>query len=289
MAYNRDNSIRYDSSFYNTPNSPYRMQLLRRFAPGLHRARATTTLAQTFDHVYVLNLARRPDRRRRVLERCAKHELRPGRFLTVFEATDGEAAPHRQRWEAYAQRVDDAALHPLEVRYGRRLLRSPGAWGYVQTMKRVVADAAKRGYRRILTLDDDVRFSRDFADDFRLSVSTIPTDWRVLYLGASQHVAHDRTIDTAIDVPWYRPDSTDGSFALGLHCAVFDEVRQAPDTHCFDSCTLRDICARHPAYVCFPFLAIADVAESDIQEGRDMSRTAASLRWGADVDTRYPT
>jgi hypothetical protein len=284
MVYNRDASEKYVTSYYRTPNDVRRQQLLHRFAPGLLSQRTCEiTVNSVFDHVYVLNLNRRTDRRERILRRCAKHAV----SVQIFDAVDGFELPHCKDWEAYHSMppTADNDAHPLEICYKRRLMKSPGAWGYVQTMKAIIRDATSRGFRRILTLDDDAIFARDFTVRFAMTMSTVPSDWRILYLGGSQHTEHSNTTETATELPWYRAHYTDGSFAVGLDSSLFAEVLNAPPNYCHDSCVLRDLYARHTAYVCYPNIVIADVTESDIQEGRNMQEHAKCMRWNlADYD-----
>jgi GR25 family glycosyltransferase involved in LPS biosynthesis len=50
----------------------------------------------------------------------------------------------------------------------------------------IVESAVEHRYRRILVLEDDVLFHQDFIGEFQ-KVRRLPSDWKLLYLGASQH------------------------------------------------------------------------------------------------------
>ena len=68
------------------------------------------------------------------------------------------------------------------------MIVSPGAWGVLRTNERIINDAIKKKYNRILILEDDVLFSSSFNEDFKRFIETINESWKILCLGATQHV-----------------------------------------------------------------------------------------------------
>lgn len=114
-----------------------------------------------FDRVFVISLARRPDR----LE-VFRRGLPPDWPLPepeVFAGVDGAAEDRPSWWQT-----------------------TPGAWGCYLSHRGIVELCLREGVDRVLVLEDDATFAGDFAA--RLAALDIPADCQQLYLGG-QHLA----------------------------------------------------------------------------------------------------
>lgn len=145
-------------------------------------------LKDYFDNVYLINLKSRPDRLANAALECKKINLPFERF----DAVDGKKA--------------NLVAKPYwgwDPNYW-----NPGAAGLVLTTYQIIDDAIKKGYRRILILEDDVEFApninRVVDENFRL----VPEDWQMLQLG-SQHCIEPEMITKHISKIKY---------AFCLHC-----------------------------------------------------------------------
>lgn len=118
-------------------------------------------MSLSVDAVYVISLARRPDR----LEAfwCRLPSDWPLPSPTVFEAVDGHLEERPRWWHG-----------------------TPGSWGCYRSHRQVLADAAGAGLERILILEDDATFAPDCTA--RASSLEVPADCQMLYLGG-QHLA----------------------------------------------------------------------------------------------------
>ncbi|MDF1695707.1 MAG: glycosyltransferase [Saprospiraceae bacterium] len=248
-----------------------------------------------FDHVYVLNLEHRPDRKIAMLQKLS----RLGIEAEFVQAINGYSTNNKLEHQAYLDRP--LGNHPMEISQERKLISSPGAWGYLKTYLGILFDAKKRGFERILCLDDDVLFHNDFENRFLKATNTITQDWKLLYLGASQYLwkvpqnlcypdPSKKEVDS--DALFYFPKSTDGSFAMGICSSVYNILIQSiQKMNCpFDSGPLRDVIQIYPkdCYVLNPNVIIADVSESDIREGQDQNQLATQLKWNIE-DYNFPT
>lgn len=255
---------------------------------GIHFAGqcAQSPVNRYFDQVYVINLARRPDRKLAMLQKLRRLGIR-AEFVTSIDGT--EEGPLRA-FQRYAE--SPLGDHPLERLQQRKLITSPGAWGYLKTYYAVLLDADQRGYQRILCLDDDLLFDREFTARFEVFTNRVPEDWVLLYLGASQFVWRipdalqypDRAkIAYDPDEPFYHPARTDGSFAMGIHRRCFKQLfseigrMDAP----LDSGPLRSVIRSYPdkCFVATPNLVIADVGDSDLRGGQDQQAYANQVKW----------
>lgn len=229
------------------------------------------TVDNYFDRVYILNLDRQPERwdlmKKKLKEiGCSNYER--------FRAIDGSSFPYIEEWKEYSKKP----FNETEKKLKRKMIRSPGAWGYNKSAIGVLQNAKKKGYRRILFMDDDVIFSKDFQK--RFSDIKIPVSWKVLYLGASDANVKARDIKDG----FYKnlDKYVNGSFCVGIDCSVFDMLIKitGDSLSTFDSGSLRAVNTKFKkSYVVHPNLAIADVRKSTIQGDRDQEEWAEILGW----------
>ena len=101
-----------------------------------------------------------------------------------------------------------------------------------------------------------------------------------MYLGASQVVKIEKNI---IHNSYYNPISTDGAFAVGYSCDIFDELlEQINLMNCnYDLGPLRHIANKYNnlSYVLYPNLIIADVTTSDNQKPLNQEKISNKLSW----------
>lgn len=111
-----------------------------------------------FDHVFYINLDRRPDRREGVEAELA----RVGILAERFPAIDG-----KQIEPDPTRRVNLAEL------------------GCLISHRLVMEEGVKRGYDRFLVLEDDVTFLGDPNQRVRETAVALPSDWDMLYLSGN--------------------------------------------------------------------------------------------------------
>ncbi|MFS0771434.1 glycosyltransferase family 25 protein [Sphingomonas sp. 1P08PE] len=118
-------------------------------------------LAETFDRIVIVNLARRPDRRREMVEQLARIGL-------SFDH------PKVLRFDACT--FDDPAGFP-----------TPGTRGCFHSHLGVWRDAAKRGDRSVLLLEDDLDFVDDIDRRLPAAMAALAErDWTMFYGGVLQ-------------------------------------------------------------------------------------------------------
>lgn len=236
---------------------------------------------ELYDEGVVVNLDHQIGRWMDTAARLSKDGL----AFRRFPATNGYAPSEMRAWQEYAA---EGLLFPHERRIGRRLIQSPGAWGYLSTARRVVDWCKANRIRRLAWFDDDVILRQDFRDALYKVANSVPDDWVLFYLGASYDEPEtiERVSEDVVD-----PGPTvNGSFALFIDTKAFDiiadecEKRQAP----LDAGALRQVRERFPGrvFAARPELAIADVSSSSIRDKRDPHEFASKMGWALD---RYPT
>jgi glycosyltransferase involved in cell wall biosynthesis len=214
----------------------------------------------------------------------------------IFFAEEGYDEVNIAEYLKYAAKpIGGQGSHRMERLYRKKMIMGPGAWAYLKTYRRLLSHAKEKGYRRILCFDDDVIFHKNFHELFEDRIKVIPEDWKLLYLGATQHGWHTVENDpinkpltekSGNHPPYYHPRHTDGTFAIGFDQSVFDILlEEIARMNCsFDSGPVREINFRFPGktFVLLPNLVIADVSESDIGNSREQDEFAVRMRWEMD-------
>jgi GR25 family glycosyltransferase involved in LPS biosynthesis len=247
-----------------------------------------SSLNNYFDHIYVVNLARRADRREEMLKKLTRLKIK----AEFFPAEDGTSEENLKEFsEYYHTPIDPEKANEVEIRLKRKAIFSPGEWGTLKSYRNIFLDAASRGFEKILCLEDDVIFAKNFEELFNKAARIIPENWKILYLGASQHswqenadiITPSDKFDDKIPVKYYLPLNTDGAFAFGASKQVFSYlITEIEKMNCaFDSGALRRATKAFTGecFVLNPNLIIADVSESDIRAGRKQSDFAKIARW----------
>lgn len=218
----------------------------------------TKNINEYFDEIYLINLPRKPDKLTKVLYGLNRYKIK----VRIVRAEDG--------------------YHPKHYYDQGRDQLPAGAYGYVKTYQRIINHALQRDYEKILVLDDDVILHHDFDQLFQHFIQQIDNriNWKILLLGASQHVKRPPLID---GLPAYHPRITDGSFATGIHKSCFEPMLSLlrRKNLYLDSHILRYFYENftEQCVVFFPNLIIADVSQSDIRGPRSQKEIANKFDW----------
>ncbi len=241
-----------------------------------------------FDRVYVLNLEERADRKIEMMQKLARLNI-AAEFVTAVNGYDFQ---NRLEYETYLKQPLGAGGVSEELAWQRKLIENAGAWGCLKSYLYILEDAQKNGCRRVLCLEDDAVFHKDFEAQFKRTVQKIPGDWKLLYLGASQRRwgipeglcypdKNKLTVDP--DAPFYFPRKTNGTFAFAIDCSVFDLMilEAMKMSSPIDCGPVRAVINAYPeqCFVLNPNLVIADVSDSDIRGKRNQAEISKLLRW----------
>lgn len=222
-----------------------------------------------FDHIYVLNLQRRTDRKKNIQQKLDfKYEF--------FEAVDAKDVKNN--------------LTPEQA--------------CVRSHLNILQNAIECRYRNYLVLEDDVLIHYHI-DQFPFS--KLPP-WDLLYLGANQHPTtwnklnrnkyvypvHDYmdlqmtffncSPGNAIGYTAYR---TRGTFAYAVNSSIYESLRskiiQSKALDLPIDSILGYLQEHHKSYVIQPNLFICDVSNSDIHEMRDQKQFARTQKWDLSI------
>lgn len=257
-----------------------------------------------FELTLVINLDRRDDRWRQVVDECHAAGCEPVRIA----AHDGRSQAVRAAYERYLRsRPLHAGTSPIgstfeffqggfaraertlyrEAERSRPGIESAGAFAYLDSYREALSQALASGADPVLILDDDCRFHRRTGTLLQLASAQLPDDWLVLQLGNLQYhwtekwiVRHSRNL--------YRNlGATIGSHAVGYRRVALAEIVESfePRLLPYDIGVLSEYVQARPerAFVCLPNLAIQDLSDSDIKTSilneADFETAGRRLRW----------
>ena len=135
-------------------------------------------LQSFFERVYVISLARRPEKLvqfRDVIAKCGW----PFREPVTVEGIDGKHVPHPQ-W------------------FGD--IRMNGAWGAMRSHLGILEKCINERVRSVLVLEDDAIPVDGFADKAKAFIESIPPDWQQIYFGGqTNHYNRREHPDTPVN------------------------------------------------------------------------------------------
>lgn len=104
------------------------------------------------------------------------------------------------------------------------ILLTKGQYGHINTFINILKDAKKNNYNRILCLEPDIYFCKDFNDKYN---NYKDIDYRILYFGASQNWFYKENTWETIkinNIGYYNAYKTLGTFAIAFNKTIYDEV-----------------------------------------------------------------
>ena len=223
-----------------------------------------------FDKIYVLNLDHRVDRMNKMLSRLQKNNITN---YIRFPAINGYKEPYYSQWNNIKRRS-----------FG--FLETPGSYGVLLSAYFIINHAIMNNYQNILILEDDIIFHKGFESLFSSKMSTIPQNWKLLYLGSSMHQWRIEQRCRRYENYLVPQGSIPGAFALGIKKECFSILIKnimklnSP----WDMAPLKTINQTFPGecYVLYPNLIIADTRDSDIREPKSLEEKKRSCGWNLD-------
>lgn len=200
-----------------------------------------------FDHVYLINLKRRPDRLKKMQSLLKRLKIE----FTLIEAVDGR--------------------NIKRVPYGL----NGGIVGCHESHLKIFRDVKKKGYEQPLILEDDLISHKDFERVLEI-IFSIPKDWRLLYIGTADWEGKSERTE-----PYYRGFDINCTFAYSIKRDILPDLInwfELPITKPCDT-LLHTVQKMFPTYVLNPQPFIADVSNSDLRAPRDIEVYAKKVNW----------
>jgi|UniRef100_A0A6C0J4H6 hypothetical protein len=220
-----------------------------------------------FDKIFILSLPRRTNKTLKELNRLGiwNYEL--------FEGFDSKTDNSNCEWNTMLMENKNSKVDK------RRLIRSQGSWAILKSMNNLLVYTLDKKYSKILVLQDDTIFHNNFLEEFYLKTHEI-NEWKLLYLGASQHTWNNIDI---VHNYYHANGTTDGAFAIGIDKSVIKELISEIRKFIYpiDSGALWEIQNRYSeeCFVMYENIIIADITSSDLREKRDLQYFSKLFKW----------
>jgi GR25 family glycosyltransferase involved in LPS biosynthesis len=211
----------------------------------------SNSLIKYFDEIFVIAFKDEVKTRKLIHQYFSKYNI----DFTFVDAVDGfksqQLIKHYNKYLGWPYNLN--VIHPLEKRYRRKLIKSPGALGLLQTYENIFEYSIEKKHNNILIFEDDVIFDADILNKYRDLNSKLGNNYDLIYLGASHHIWNQPTILSGKNsvVQFYKaPSIIDGSFAVAYNKKIFPDLLNVikPKNAPMDVC-LRSIVDKNNSYI----------------------------------------
>ena len=188
------------------------------------------------------------------------------------EGVNGYSDIIKKQYDIY----DQIDLTPFEKSIGRKAIASPGALGYLYSMKNIFREAIINNYEYIMICDDDVAIIHNFIIKFNKLLKSI-TKPKLLMLGSSQWCWDD----LKLNYDFYKPTNTsNGSFCNIYHRSIFEKIYYEIIKYSspFDCGPMKSIFDDN-CFVSYPNLLIAQLENSSIIKKENKNRNYDRFKW----------
>ena len=220
-----------------------------------------------FDKIYILNLERRNIKRERMIKIMKKYNIK-------YEIVYGEDNKDFINQNEYKT---DVFNNNINI----------GEYCCSKSMIKILNDAKKNKFKKILIFEDDILLSKDFEKNIIeiLQNKDIKKNrWKLLFLGSSDKIENiDKKVNkNNTNCQIYKVNNKiSGAFAIGISMDIADQIIIEAKKYIspFDLNPLRKIITNYDCYCIYPNLVIADVTESDIRDNNKNSNWEKRCNW----------
>ena len=191
-----------------------------------------------FEHIFCINLERRPDRRAKAEAEFAKHGIN----VVWVVGVDG-------------QKLD---LKPMTSLDGQPV--SPGDIGCANTHLNIARMAKERGIDKYFVFEDDAIFIEDFNTVLPTYIEQIPNDWQMWYMGGNHAGGFQMVTQNIAQI--FKTYTTHAYAVRGKGIDGIIEVL-SPQAEKVDV-AIASLHRRIPSYVCRPHICFQRDSFSDI-------------------------
>ena len=201
------------------------------------------TINNVFDQVYLINLKKDKKKFKIMDKKLKKYNIK----YKLFPGINGS-------------KIKNIKL----LRYG-----TAGAVGIKKTQMNIIKDAIKKKYNRILIMEDDLIFIKDFLKKFNQGYKKIikkHNDWKLLYLGCSFKYDFKKPRKGFVNA-----NNSLGNFSVGVDKSVFKKIlKSEKDNRPIDDIFVEDIQKKKYKSIVFdPMVITADVRKPSTTDGKE--------------------
>jgi GR25 family glycosyltransferase involved in LPS biosynthesis len=220
-----------------------------------------------FDRIFIINLKSRTDRKEAMIKKLKQVNITNYEFV---DAINGSEQPY---YTLYLKR-----LHTVGFFEGT------GAFGVLYSVLKVLMVSKINNYKKILILEDDVIFHKNFTILFEEKIKKIPS-WKLLYLGTSMEKwrINERASINHQNGYLVSRGQIQGAFAVGIDSSIFQELINMIQTtnKPWDIGPLKEINLKYnfQVFSFYPYLTICETKDSNLRPGVELNNFAIQCGW----------
>jgi glycosyltransferase involved in cell wall biosynthesis/GR25 family glycosyltransferase involved in LPS biosynthesis len=240
-----------------------------------------STINTFCDKVYVIAYQNDTQQKNSIKSYFKKYSIN----FEFFDAVDGASSSFLQnKYNEYCDlSFDDIRTHETERRYKRKIVKSVGAFGLVETYGKLFTQIKNDpSIKYFAIFEDDILLDTNFDTKLNCFLQH-KTDFDILYLGASHHIWNNPEIYDLDNISYYKaPKIIDGSFAAIYNRNIVDEILQ--EIYKYNApidLILRNVTKRNNSYVLYPNITIAEttrVSRTSLAT-RNLRNHAKTVKW----------
>ncbi len=238
-----------------------------------------SVLNKQFDKIYILYINNYE--LNRIKTKIRKRKIK----VQYFKGYIGKN--HMNEYIAYRKKFDNELIKKYSIRVNIKLL-NVGSFGHIKSFINILTDAITNNYKKILILEPDVYFCKNFENKFKKYTNL---DYKILYLGAFQYSFYGiRTWNNIQKFNpfmkrdgYYHPYRTLGTFAIALDRSVYEDyVKCLKKMYNPSDVCITDLQSKYnkQCYVCYPNIICCDVTNSSTGTAkRNQNDYMKKLKW----------
>jgi GR25 family glycosyltransferase involved in LPS biosynthesis len=222
-------------------------------------------LNTVFDHIYIINLKRTPKRKENMIKRLKL--IDPNIKYEIFEAFDGSSPSNKDRI--------------TQIKKKSKLTN--GEIGLSLSFINIMTDAQLKKYNKILILEDDCFFHKNFINKFNEAYHNLQntnSNWKFIKFG------NNLTNNYKIQYKnyWSKMNTNIlncGTWAMGFQKDCFQyykNILSKFNKPC-DNIPILNLAKKFPSYVMKNDIIISDVSQSTIRQKRNQKIWSLSRGW----------
>ena len=215
-----------------------------------------------FDKIIIVNLDKRKDRWKIIEQRLIEKKITNYLRISAIDITE----PPYNSFKLPSNFYDTV-----------------GAYGMLCSASLVLQTAKKNKYNRILLLEDDIIFHKNFNKLFENNISQVPNDWYLLYFGTSMHNWRLKNRGIYHKHHFHSKGTIAGAFAVGIDYKIYDlllsYIKMGNMSWDIGPLSMINKLYLNKCIILSPYLIIADTKDSDIRNGKSIESKANNCNW----------
>jgi hypothetical protein len=224
-------------------------------------------LNRLFDKIYVINLEKDTERMKRINKIFNYYGIKYERFNAIYGKNEINDINElfKKKWNKFEKSLNK-----------NWKFKNYGEYGCLMSHKKIIENALKRKFKRILIFEDDIIPIKNLLKYIKNKNKILKKKWKIIYLGSNQ----SNWGNIKVKGNKYRALNTYGGFALGIDKSIFKQYLKLIKYPKFPiDLYLRHFQKKYYCPVIFPQIFIAKLDTSNLREPRNIYSFSKNRKW----------